>query len=238
MLILAIDSATPVAGVALLDDHKVIAEHFVNYRKTHSETLMPTIDRLLGECQTRLDDLTAIAVTVGPGSFTGLRIGLAAAKGLCLAAAKPAVGISTLDVLAHNVFGSEALVCPLLDARKQEVYTAFYDVSDTYPRKLSAELACSPQEFTVLARETAEKHNKASLILLGDGYYPYEEYFLKELQDTLLAVPLPLMLPRASSLGSLALKRLAQGECDDPLTMTPTYLRLSEAENRLLKGEG
>ena len=127
MYILAIDSATPVAGVALIHDKKLIREDFVNFKKTHSETLMPMADKVLHDCEIEIKDLAAIAVTIGPGSFTGLRIGLAAAKGLSLASAKPLIGISTLDVLAHNLAYTNGLVCPLLDARKQEVYTAFYD---------------------------------------------------------------------------------------------------------------
>ncbi|HPT69519.1 MAG TPA: tRNA (adenosine(37)-N6)-threonylcarbamoyltransferase complex dimerization subunit type 1 TsaB, partial [Syntrophomonas sp.] len=115
MYILAIDSATPVAGLALLNDQKVIREDFINYKKTHSETLMPGVDRVLHDCEMNTADIDVIAVTVGPGSFTGLRIGLATAKGLSMACGKPLIGISTLDVLAHNIVFSNHLVCPLLD---------------------------------------------------------------------------------------------------------------------------
>lgn len=238
MLILAIDSATPVAGVALLDEEKLIREEFVNYKKTHSETLMPMVDQLLRDCDKSLGDVTALAITIGPGSFTGLRIGLAAIKGLSLAAGIPVVGISTLEVLAHNIAFSNALVCPLLNARKQEVYTAFYDNHNIYPHRLGEEMACSPQEFSDMALTKAKELGMNRIVLLGDGYYPYKELFASNLGDKLLLAPSHLMLTRASALGSLALERVGRGNFDNALTMRPAYIRLSEAENRLAVSKG
>jgi tRNA threonylcarbamoyladenosine biosynthesis protein TsaB len=237
LLILAIDSATPVAGVALLNENGLMREEFVNYKKTHSETLMPMVDEVLLKCECRLADVSAIAVTVGPGSFTGLRIGLATVKGLSMASGKPVVSLSTLDVLAHNLCGSDALVCPLLDARKQEVYTAFYDVRGCYPVRLSDDLACSPGEFIQRARQAAETAHKNSFILVGDGYRPYEEFFRKELGDQLRPVPAHLMLPRAAALASLAAVKLEKGEMENVFTLRPHYVRLSEAEYKLNRGE-
>lgn len=237
MLILAIDSSTPVAGIALLDDEQLIREEFINYKKKHSETLMPLVDEVLRGCDRTLADLTALAVTIGPGSFTGLRIGLAAIKGLSLAAAKPVVAISTLEVLAHNIAFSDALVCPLLNARKQEVYTAMYDNRGFYPQCLSAEMACSPQEFAELALDTARQNGLHRIVLLGDGYYPYRQIFSDCLKDRLVVAPSHLMLPRASALGSLALARVARADFDEIMHLRPVYVRLSEAESKLGKGE-
>lgn len=237
MLILAIDSATPVAGIALLDEEKLIREEFVNYKKTHSETLMPMVDQLLRDCNRSLQDVTALAITIGPGSFTGLRIGLAAIKGLSMAAGIPVAGISTLDVLAHNISFTDALVCPLLNARKQEVYTAFYDNYNYYPHRVSEEMACSPQEFTAMAMEKAQELGKNRIILLGDGYDPYSELFVDNLGAKLLIAPSHLMLTRASALGSLAMERVNRMDFDEIFTMRPKYIRLSEAENKLGKGE-
>lgn len=237
MLILAIDSATPVAGVALLNDSGLVREEFVNYKKTHSETLMPMIDEILQQCECRLQDLSAVAVSVGPGSFTGLRIGLATVKGLSLASGIPIIGVSTLEMLAHNISYNEALVCPLLDARKQEVYTAFYDVSGCYPAALSEEKAYSPVEFVKQAREVARAAGKDSFILIGDGYKPYAEFFHKELGDALKRVPAHLMLTRASALASLAAVKLEKAEFEDVFSLKPHYVRLSEAEYRLNRGE-
>lgn len=237
MYILAIDSATPVAGVALLNDNKLIREDFVNFKKTHSETLMPMVDKILRDCEIEIKDLAAIAVTIGPGSFTGLRIGLAAAKGLSLASAKPIIGISTLDVLAHNLAYTNSLVCPLLDARKQEVYTAFYDASELYPRRLTKDLACSPEELIERLKEKAAEMAKENIILLGDGFNPYSEFFRDALQERLRVPPPHLMLTRAAALGSLACLRWEQDDFDDALALRPVYVRLSEAEYRLGKGE-
>jgi len=237
LLVLAVDSATPVAGVALVDENKVIKEEFINYKKTHSETLMPVIDRVFKECECGIDDLSVIAITIGPGSFTGLRIGMAAVKGLSLASGKPLVGVSTLDVLAHNISGSNALVCPLLDARKQEVYAAFYDVMGRYPKRLSELMACSPEDFVISALKTMESNKRDRVILLGDGYYPYRDYFQQVLGSKLLSIPIQLMLPKASALGSLGIEKAKQEKFEDVFKLRPIYIRLSEAEYRLGKGE-
>lgn len=237
MLLLAIDSSTPVAGVALLDEENLIREEFINYKKTHSETLMPMIDELLKGCDRSLADVSALAVTIGPGSFTGLRIGLAAVKGLSLAADLPVIGVSTLDVLAHNIVYSDTLVCPLLNARKQEVYTAFYDNSGFYPYRLSEEAACSPRDFAAQALVKAHDNGFNKIMLLGDGYNPYRGLFGECLGDKLVTAPAHLMLPRASALGSLARDRAFREDFDDPVRMRPRYIRLSEAENKLGKGE-
>jgi len=237
LLILAIDSSTPVAGVALLDEEKLIREEFVNYKLTHSETLMPMVDRILQACERSLADLTALAVTIGPGSFTGLRIGLAAIKGLSLAARLPVVGVSTLDVIAHNIVCSDTLVCPLLNARRQEVYTAFYDNRGLFPRRLSDEIACAPRDFAYEALQKAQEMGASRITLLGDGYYPYQDLLSDCLGDRLLTAPSHLMLPRASALGSLAIERAAREDFDEVMPMRPRYVRLSEAESKLGKGE-
>jgi tRNA threonylcarbamoyladenosine biosynthesis protein TsaB len=195
------------------------------------------VDALLRGCDRSLGDLTALAITIGPGSFTGLRIGLAAIKGLSLAADLPVVGISTLDVLAHNIAYSDTLVCPVLDARKQEVYAAFYDNRGLYPRRLSKEMACSPREFADQARMKAEEIGVSRITLLGDGYYPYRALWGECLGDKLMVAPSHLMLIRSSALGSLAAVRVAQGDFDDVNSMRPRYVRLSEAEIKLGKGE-
>jgi tRNA threonylcarbamoyladenosine biosynthesis protein TsaB len=233
---LAIDSATPVAGLALLNNQKVICEEFINYKKTHSETLMPGVNRILHDCELTPNDLDVIAVTIGPGSFTGLRIGLATAKGLSMACGKPLVGISTLDVLAHNIVFSSNLVCPLLDARKQEVYTAFFAADGDIPQRLTPDLACSPQDMAARTRDMALATGKSHIILLGDGFYPYEEYFREYFKEDLQVAPGSLMLPRAAALGSLAWQRAKNNDFDDAFTLRPVYVRLSEAEYKLGKG--
>jgi len=236
VLILVIDSATPAAGVALVDEDRVIIEDFINYKKTHSETLMPTVNRVMKQCDYSIQDIDALAVTAGPGSFTGLRIGMATVKGMSLASGKPVVAVSTLDTLACNISGSNALVCTALDARKNELYCGFYDAAETLPVRLKEPRACSPQDFLADALKLADTRQKEKLIILGDGYYTYSDYFKQELKDRLLPVPGHLMLPRAAAAGMLAVQKAKQGDYEDVFQLRPVYIRLSEAEYRLGKG--
>lgn len=145
MRVLGIDSATLVAGMAITDELRVIVEGFLQTRKTHSERLLPLIDIWLREAEISLNEIDGIAVTIGPGSFTGLRIGMATAKGLAQATGKAIIGVPTLDALALNLAGASGFICPILDARKAEVYTAIY-VSPEPGRliRLSRYLAVSP----------------------------------------------------------------------------------------------
>lgn len=238
MLLLAIDSATPVAGVAILNENKVLYEEFCNYKKTHSETLLPMIDRALQVCECRLEDIDIIAVTAGPGSFTGLRIGMAAAKGLSLAAGKPLVAVSTLDMLVANVLPCEdILAVPLLDARKNEVYSAVYAFRYGAVQKIVAEKAWGIEELAFRISEKKGSLGKKNIVMLGDGYYPYAEYWQQVFDESLILPPEHLMYPRSSAMGKIALAKAERGEFADIFTLTPVYLRLSEAEYRLGRGE-
>lgn len=237
MYILAIDSATPVAGVALLRDESLIVETFANIGLTHSETLMPMVDRVLKDAGLPVGQLHAIAVTIGPGSFTGLRIGLAAAKGLALAADKPLIGISTLEALAHNLSYSSLLVGTILDARKGEVYGACFDASQAYPRRLGEEMACSPEDFCREVDHWLDETGRSGLVLLGDGFITYRQKFTDYWGDKLQLMSPHQQLPRAASLGSLARLKALQNDYSDRLLLKPAYIRLSEAQNRLGVGE-
>jgi tRNA threonylcarbamoyladenosine biosynthesis protein TsaB len=237
LLLLAIDSATPVAGVALLEDQRLLKEEFSNYRKTHAETLMPMVDRVLRECRCRVADLDGIAISAGPGSFTGLRIGLATAKGLCLGSGKPLVGVSTLEMLAANIGGSETLVCPVLDARKNEVYAAMYLVKNGQPQSIYPPSALAPERLVEIIRETASRLGISSCILVGDALPTYGDYLQNSLGDVARQAPPHLAWPRASALATLAMEKLKKGQIEDFFTLRPSYLRLSEAEIRRSKGE-
>lgn len=239
MLILAVDSATPVAGAAIMEDDKILCEQFVNYKKTHSETLMPMIDQVLKTSEKFINDLDAIAVTVGPGSFTGLRIGLAAVKGLSIAQSIPVVALSTLDVLANNVAYQHGLIAPLLNARKQEVYTAFYKggAVSGVPIRVSEEMACSPETFVMKAKQIMQEIGFSKIMLLGDGYLPYKDFLHHSLGEGLSLAPPHCMFPRAAALAALAAPKVEKREFADVYALRPTYIRLSEAEYRLGKGE-
>ncbi len=126
MKILALESSGLVASVAIVEDGKMIGEYTTNFKKTHSQTLLPILDELVKTLEVDLNDIDAIAVCAGPGSFTGLRIGSATAKGLGLALKKPLIGIPTVDGIAYNLYGTERVICPLMYARRQQVYTGLY----------------------------------------------------------------------------------------------------------------
>ncbi|HWP96795.1 MAG TPA: tRNA (adenosine(37)-N6)-threonylcarbamoyltransferase complex dimerization subunit type 1 TsaB [Syntrophomonadaceae bacterium] len=237
MLLLAIDSATPVAGVALLEDRRLLKEEFSNYKKTHAETLMPMVDRVMRECQCQVSDLDGIAISAGPGSFTGLRIGLATAKGLCLGSGKPLVAVSTLEMLAANIGGIETLVCPILDARRNEVYAAIYMVTAGKPRSIHPPEAMDLETLVERIKDVNTGWEKAHCILVGDALTRYEDYLRGALGEAFLQAPPHLVLPRASALATLAMDKLQEGQTEDPFTLRPLYLRLSEAEVRRKKGE-
>ena len=236
MYILAVDSSTRVAGVALLTRDRVIREEFVNFRKNHSEILLPLIDRVKQESQCEWDQITALAVTAGPGSFTGLRIGMATVKGLTLATGIPIAAIPTLEVIAHNLAGSRAVAAVLLDARRQEVYFSCYDIEGTYPQPLLPIMACSPQQAVEKMLALLAETGRKQLILLGDGVKPYHDYFTASLGERWLKVGSHLMLPRAAALGSLAWQAVEAGKLTDARAIKPLYVRLSEAEIRLGQG--
>lgn len=218
MRLIAIETATMVGSIAIIDDEKVISEFTLNVKATHSEKLMAAIDHLLNVSGLGLDDMDGIAVSIGPGSFTGLRIGLSTAKGLSYALKKPLISISTLDALALNLPFSKYLVCPFLDARKGEVYAALYKNSE----KTTDDMAVSPPSLIEMIKEDT--------VFLGDGIATYRDFLKEQLMDIYHEAPLPLQLPKASNIAMLALKRLKNGDLDDPFTLAPRYIRKSEAE--------
>ena len=130
MKILALDSSGLVASVAVVEDDNLLAEYTINYKKTHSQTLLPMIDTVAQMIELDLKTIDAIAVSAGPGSFTGLRIGSATAKGLALALEKEIISVPTVDALAYNLWGAEAYICPLMDARRNQTYTGLYRFVD------------------------------------------------------------------------------------------------------------
>ncbi|MBI4746763.1 MAG: tRNA (adenosine(37)-N6)-threonylcarbamoyltransferase complex dimerization subunit type 1 TsaB [Deltaproteobacteria bacterium] len=230
MLVIAIETATMAGSIAIVDDARVISEITLNIRATHSEKLMPAIDRLLGDSGLAIDDMDGVAVSIGPGSFTGLRIGLSAAKGLSYASGKPLIGIPTLDALALNMTFSSYLICPIQDARKGEVYTALYGPGDNSPGKISDDIAVNPDALEGMITEKT--------VFLGDGVNRYRDLLMAKLGGLYYEAPLPLQLPRASNVALLALNRLEKGDTDDPFTMIPRYIRKSEAEIRCGENRG
>jgi len=237
MLILSIDTATPVAGVSLVDDNTIRYEGLVNNGYKHSRNILGMIDTALRQSGCDLADVDAIAVTTGPGSFTGLRIGLATAKGLALAAGKPLIGIPTLDAVAHSLDWRSGLICPVMNARKGEVYASFYRETGNGLERLSEYVAVSPDILAGMALGLMEEAGCRTVIMAGDGVKEYRERLQGSLGTSLL-IPPEHWLPRASSVGVLAARRWAGGQKDDVYSLVPNYVRPSEAEVKLLRAGG
>jgi tRNA threonylcarbamoyladenosine biosynthesis protein TsaB len=223
MKILAIDTATRVGSIAVVQGSVLKAQQILNVSATHNQRLLPGIERILADAGWSLDDIDGFAVSLGPGSFTGLRIGLSIIKGLAWATNKPLAGVPTLDALAANVSFVPHKICPILDARKGEIYTAFYRQGDGgIPRRLTSYMAIKPEKLLALISETT--------VLIGDGLLSYGDYLKKELGNRLVVPPPHLSVIHASSVAWLGWHRLRSGEYDDVSSCTPLYVRPSEAE--------
>jgi tRNA threonylcarbamoyladenosine biosynthesis protein TsaB len=228
MLLLALDTTTTVCGVALGDENNLWAESFLNIKRTHSQRLMPLLISLLEHGGFDKKELEGIVVTTGPGSFTGIRIGIATARGLAHGLGIPIIGVMTLDALAEAAAFHEGLVCPLLDARKSQVYTALYKGGREGLKMLEPAAALSLEELiAMLKNETGE------ILFLGDGVKSYGEELKQALPERYREMPSPMLLNRASFVLQKGFK-LWQENGPAPLYhLKPFYLRPSEAERRL-----
>ncbi len=226
MYLLGIESATPVAGVAVMQKDRILSERLINNRKTHSGHLLPMIREVIGEAGIEPGDIGAVAVSSGPGSFTGLRIGMSTAKSLAQVWGVPLVGVSTLDALVHPLCGLRNLVCPVLNARKNEVYTAVYDVANNALVDLTGPMAVKPGDLVQLLMQWPNR----AFTFLGDGVDQYYEIFEDLLKDKAVFAPAAVNLPRGSSVAELGFIRLQAGQGVNPVDLTPNYVRLSEAE--------
>lgn len=230
MKILALDSSGLVASVALLENDTLIAEYTVNYKKTHSQTLLPMLDEIVRMTETDLHSIDAIAIAKGPGSFTGLRIGSATVKGLGLALDKPIIGVPTIEGLAMNLYGTDALICPLMDARRNQVYTGIYRFQD-------GKLLVVKDQIPTGIEEIVEALNKIgqNVIFLGDGVPVYREMIEKELAVPHSYAPANMNKQRAASVGVRAMDYWRDGIYTDADLFAPEYLRLSQAERERLE---
>ena len=231
MRILAIDSSGLVATVAVVEEEneisKTIAEYTINYKKTHSQTLLPMLDEIVKMTDMNLDTIDAIAVAGGPGSFTGLRIGSATAKGLGLALKKPLIHIPTVDGLAYNLCYTDRIICPIMDARRNQVYTGIYQMDGDKLQVLEAQMAVGIDE---LAKKLCT-YGKP-VIFLGDGVPVHKDRLEKELmmdQDIAFA-PAHMNQQRAATVGMLGIQYYKEGKTETAMEHKPDYLRVSQAE--------
>lgn len=230
MKILAVDSSGLVASVAIVEDENLIAEYTVNYKKTHSQTLLPMLDEIVKMTDTDLNSIDAIAVAKGPGSFTGLRIGSATVKGLGLALKKPVIGIPTVEGLAANLYGSSALVCPLMDARRNQVYTGIYRFRQGNMEVVKDQAAVSIEDIINALNLIGEE-----VVFLGDGVPVYREIIETKIEIPYTFAPAHVNKQRAAAIAVRALEYWKQGLYGDADTFEPEYLRLSQAERERLE---
>ncbi len=228
MLVLGVETSTMQGGAALVGDGGLCSEYTLNVEATHSERLLPTIERMLCDARIELGSLSGFAVSIGPGSFTGLRIGLSTVKGLAYATGLPVVGVPTLEALASGLSFAAEPVCPILDARKQEVYAALFQWEHGRLVRLMDDSAVAPEAL-------CEKIHRPT-IFLGDGLLTYGELLQRLLGDRLLVPAAPGRGARPAWVAELGRRRLLRGERDPIETLVPAYLRPSEAELRRLRG--
>ena len=234
MKILALDSSGLVASVAIMEDDVLVAEYTLNYKKTHSQTLLPMLDELKQAVQLDLESIDAIAVAAGPGSFTGLRIGSATAKGLGLALKKPLIGIPTTEALAYNLYGTSenVLICPIMDARRSQVYTGLYRYENDEFQVVEEQMAISVQDLVKKLNQYGEK-----VTFLGDGVPVYGKDLKSELKVECHFAPAHLNRQSAAAIGALGMKYLQEGKTESAADHRPDYLRLSQAEREKAERE-
>lgn len=225
MKILALETSTIAGSVAVVDDNKgLIGEVRVDVKVAHSERLMPSVEWLLNASDLSINDIDAFGVSIGPGSFTGLRIGLSTAKGLAFSTGKPLVPVKTLDAFARTLVYCSYTICPMLDARKNEVYAGLYRWEDDFCKKIVPETAISPEALL------NEIKGSGTVLFTGDGAVKYSELIEKIIGKDAVFAPSYRMSPAASSVAEIAFETLKQGDLPDPVRIIPFYIRKSEAE--------
>lgn len=225
MRILGLDSSGLVASVAIIEDENLLGEYTVNYKKTHSQTLLPMLDEVARMIELDMSTIDAIAIAGGPGSFTGLRIGSATAKGLGLALNKPIINVPTVDALAYNLVGHRDMICPLMDARRNQTYTGLY-------RFMGNELEVIREQCAVGIDEIIADINDRGVpvVFLGDGVPVFTEYIKEHMQVEYTFAPAHMNKQRAGAVAALGMKYFAEGRYESAEEHKPEYLRLSQAE--------
>lgn len=224
MLVLSVDSSSSTATCALVSEKGIVGEINLNNKKEHSVLLMDLIDRLLQDYNYKVSDLDGFVISQGPGSFTGLRIGMATIKGLAFGSKKPCVCVSSLEGLAYNATTFNGIICPIVDALRNNVYTSLYKSENNSLVSLINEDCLSLEELVTILKEKNEP-----VIFLGDGVTKHKEY-LKETLPNCSFAPSHSNYPRAASIGELGIKLLQDGIVHDLNTSAPIYLRKSQAE--------
>jgi len=228
MKILAIESSGLVASAAIATEHTLLAEYTVNFKKTHSQTLLPMVNEIVQMLGVELKEIDAIAVSAGPGSFTGLRIGSATAKGLGLALDKPVIPVPTTQGIAANLYGADGIICPLMDARRNQVYTGLYRYNKNGFEIVEDQMAVPVDEII----EKVNAHGEP-VTYLGDGVDAFANVLAEKTMVPYSFAPLHCSKQRAGALAARAAMLYAEGKYQTAAEHEPDYLRLSQAEREL-----
>lgn len=225
MKILALDSSGLVASVAVTEDDNLLGEYTINYKKTHSQTLLPMLDEVAKMIELDLKTVDAIAVSAGPGSFTGLRIGSATAKGLALALDKKIVSVPTVDALAYNIWNCTDVICPLMDARRQQTYTGLYTFEDGRMQTLLPQCVVQIEEIINKVNDMGKP-----VVFLGDGVPVFADFIAQHCKVPYQYAPAHCNKQRAASVAALGAILYGEGKAEPAAEHKPDYLRLSQAE--------
>lgn len=226
MKVLAVDTSASVAAVAVMDDASLLGEYLLNHGKTHSQKLVPMIKELMDGLELLPGDIDLFAAASGPGSFTGLRIGVTTIKAMAFAAKKPVVSVPTLDALAYAIpLSDDLMVCPIMDARNRQVYTALYSLENGRQKNITEYMGVSVDELVKLI-----KSKKRKVIFTGDAVHLHRESLKTGLGEDCDFAPPCMLVQRASTVAQLALIRASGGELESCFDMVPFYLRKSQAE--------
>jgi tRNA threonylcarbamoyladenosine biosynthesis protein TsaB len=233
MKILGIETATEIGGVALIDGERLLAESSVDMNRAHSERLMVLVDRVFKDAGLTPEDLDGMAVSIGPGSFTGLRVGVSTVKGLATGKPVPVAAVPTLEAMAWNVCAGLNRICPMIDARKREVYAAVYsEGADGTLKSVMEEQVISPEALC----ERLLEPSSPPTIFLGDGASRYREILENHLDGRALFASATLSRPFPSTVAWIGLRKFLRGEAADVRSLVPAYLRRSDAEVNWEKG--
>ena len=232
MKILAVDTSATAASVAVAEENKLIGEFSINTALTHSQTLMPMVDELLNNTGLSVNDIDAVAVNAGPGSFTGVRIGVAAVKGIAFPKNLPCVSVSTLESMAYNMLGNDCIVCSVMDARCSQVYNALFRVKGCTVTRMTDDRALSLTDLKNELRNINEM-----VVLVGDGAVLCSKFLGEELENIMLA-PFNNRIQTASSVAYAAFEKINNGETVKADELMPVYLRLPQAQRELNKKLG
>lgn len=232
MKILGLDSSGIVASVAVVEEDTLIAEYTVNYKKTHSQTLLPMLDAIAKMTELDLNSIDAIAVAAGPGSFTGLRIGSATAKGLGLALKKPLIAIPTVEGLAYNLYDATGLICPIMDARRKQVYTGIYRFTDHQLEVVEDQMAVPMENMIEKLNQRGE-----AVTFLGDGVPVFRELIAEKMTVPYSFAPAHVNKQRAAAIAALGEIYYRQGKTETAMEHVPDYLRVSQAERERAERE-